>query len=61
MEFWYGIKVAIVYHDMYVDTCNEFSVEKNANIDLHCFTFHKILQTSQSCRGKECVQVLNEL
>lgn len=46
---------------MYVDTCNEFSVEKNANIDLHCFTFHKILQTSQSCRGKEYVQVLNEL
>lgn len=34
---YYGIKVAIVYHDMYVDTCNEFSVEKKCKYSLTLF------------------------
>lgn len=29
---YYDIKFAIVYLDMIEDTCNEFSVDKNANI-----------------------------
>lgn len=34
---YYGIKVAIVYHDMYVDMCNEFSVEKKCKYSLTLF------------------------
>lgn len=34
---YYGTKVAIVYLDMYVDTCNEFSDEKKSKYSLTLF------------------------